>query len=124
MSDDFTLDVTRRGCFKVHITRVQFSLAPSKAGTYNNQQGKTIREADGSALGHTVDFSRPDNMSDDEYVQHAYMILGRARSLEWTLMRNLPLLEDGDVDFSIFEQGPPRYIAEFLKRLEAWCLLA
>ena len=48
------------------------------------------------------------------------MILGRATSLNHSLFRNLPLSEDGqDIDFTVFENGPPRYIAEFLQRLEA-----
>ena len=34
--------------------------------------------------------------------------------------RNLPMLPDGsDVDFAVFEHGPPGYIAQFLRRLEA-----
>lgn len=87
------------------------------AGTYNNQQGKTVRN-----MGHTIDFSKPDYFTNDEYTQHVYMILGRATCLEWSLFRNLPMLEDGsDIDFTVFEHGPPGYIAEFLKRLEDWC---
>jgi len=84
------------------------------AGTYTNQQGKTVRN-----MGHTIDFSKPDYFTHDEYTQHVYMILGRATCLEWSLFRNLPMLEDGsDIDFTVFEHGPPGYIAQFLKRLE------
>ena len=83
--------------------------------------GLTLRN-DCLGMGHTIDFSKPDYFTNDEYTQHVYMILGRATCLEWSLFRNLPLLEDGsDIDFSVFEHGPPGYIAEFLKRLEDWC---
>ena len=46
--------------------------------------------------------------------------MGRATSLKHSLLRNLPLSEDSqDIDFTVFENGPPRYISEFLQRLEA-----
>ena len=33
------------------------------------------------------------------------------------------MLPDGsDIDFDVFEHGPPQYIADFLKRLEAGLL--
>ena len=95
------MSVRRGGQFSLTVTRVQFGLAPSKAGTYNNAQGKTIREADGSALGHCIDLTRPDYFTHDEYTQHVYMILGRARSMQWSLFRNLPTTADGDVDFAV-----------------------
>ena len=101
------------------VTRVQFGLAPSKAGSYNNAQGKTVREADGTPLGHCIDFTKPDYFTDEEYTQHVYMILGRARSMQWSLFRNLPTTADGDVDFAVFENGPPLYISQFLRQLEA-----
>ena len=47
------------------------------------------------------------------------MILGRAQSLQYSLFRNFPTMENGDVDWSLFENGPPQYIADFLHRLEA-----
>ena len=115
--DTFRLRIRRRGEIYLDVTRVQYPVAPWMAGTYNDQQGKTVRN-----MGHTIDFSKPDYFTNDEYTQHVYMILGRATCLEWSLFRNLPLLEDGsDIDFSVFEHGPPGYIAEFLKRLEDWC---
>ena len=113
------MTVRRGGQFSVTVTRVQFGLAPSKAGTYNNAQGKTIREADGTPLGHCIDFSKPDYFTDEEYTQHVYMILGRARCMQWSLFRNLPTGADGDVDFAVFENGPPSYISQFLGELEA-----
>ncbi|CAE7304915.1 unnamed protein product, partial [Symbiodinium pilosum] len=104
-SDDFTTSVRRGGQFWVNVTRAQFGLAPSKAGTYNNLQGKTIREADGTPLGHRIDFTKPHYFNEDEYMQHVSMTLGRARSLRWSLFRNLPTTSDGDVDFTVFENG-------------------
>ena len=47
------------------------------------------------------------------------MILGRAQALQYSLFRNFPTTENGDVDWSLFENGPPQYIADFLHRLEA-----
>ena len=71
-------------------------------------------------MGHTVDFKKPDYFTPEEYVQHVYMITGRSTCLEHCLFRNLPMQEDGqDIDFSVFEHGPPAYIAQFLARLEA-----
>ncbi len=118
VSDDFKLQVRRRGPMNLDVTRVQFSLAPSKAGTYNNQQGKTVRTPRGEPLGHCIDFSKPEYFTEDEYTQHVYMILGRAQRLSWSLFRNLPQAEDGDVDFAVFENGPPDYISSFLRTLE------
>ena len=113
--DTFRLRIRRRGEIYLDITRVQYPIVPWTAGTYNNQQGKTVRD-----MGHTIDFRKPEYFTDDEYTQHAYMILGRATSLNHYLFRNLPLSEDGqDIDFTVFENGPPRYISEFLQRLEA-----
>ena len=112
--DNFRFRIRRRGEIYLDVTRVQYPLAPWMAGTYNNQQGKTVRNMD-----HTIDFSKPDYFTSDEYTQHVYMILGRATCLEWSLFRNLPMLQDGsDIDFAVFEHGPPGYIAQFLKRLE------
>ena len=54
----------------------------------------------------------------DEYFQHLYMILGRARKLEWLLLRNFPRTGDGDPDWGIFEGGPPDYLCEFMATLE------
>ena len=59
----------------------------------------------------TIDCAKPEYFTSDEYYQHVYMILGRATCLEWSLFRNLPVLPDGsDIDFSIFEHGPPQYV--------------
>ena len=39
--------------------------------------------------------------------------------MQWSLFRNLPTTADGDVDFAVFENGPPLYISQFLRELEA-----
>ena len=57
-------------------------------------------------------------MLDEEYFQHVYMIMGRARKLEWVLIRNFPYAPDGEPDWSVFESGPPAYLCEFLEVLE------
>ena len=74
------------------VTRIQYPLAPLAAGTYNNAQGKTIK-----GVGHTIDFSKPDYFSADDYTQHLYMILGRAQAVEYSLFRNLPETPEGDI---------------------------
>jgi hypothetical protein len=51
--DEFRLRIRRRGEIYLDVTRVQYPLAPWMAGTYNNQQGKTVRN-----MGHTIDFSK------------------------------------------------------------------
>jgi hypothetical protein len=57
-------------------------------------------------------------MSKPEYFQHLYIILGRARKLEWLLIRNFPMDEDGEPDWKVFESGPPAYLCEFMDVLE------
>ena len=56
-------------------------------------------------------------MPDAEYFQHVYMIIGRARKLDWVLIRNFPCAPDGEADWSVFESGPPAYLCEFLEIL-------
>ena len=65
--DTFRLRIRRRGEIYLDVTRVQYPVAPWMAGTYNNQQGKTVRY-----MGHTIDFSKPDYFTNDEYTQHVY----------------------------------------------------
>ena len=111
--DTFNISLRRRGELHLDVTRIQFPLAPLAAGTFNNSQGKTVRDQ-----GHTIDCTRPSYFSRDVYIQHLYMILGRAQALQYSLFRNFPTTENGDVDWSLFENGPPQYIADFLHRLE------
>ena len=73
---------------KLNMTRCQIPGAPERVGTYQNMQGKTVRSADRTPLGHTIDLRKPDYMTDSEYQQHLYMILGRGISLDYTLLRN------------------------------------
>eukprot|EP00973_Karenia_brevis_P052448 7287513-Karenia_brevis.AAC.1 len=46
------------------------------------------------------------------------MSLGRGRKLEWELLRNFPMDENGELDWNVFEGGPPQYLCEFLEVLE------
>ena len=46
------------------------------------------------------------------------MIMSRARKLEWLLLDNFPRTDNGELDWAIFEQGPPRYLVECLAALE------
>jgi hypothetical protein len=103
---------------KVQVRRYQLPLAPERVGTYQGQQGKTIRGPDKEPLGHTVDLRRPSYMDPSEYFQHLYMILGRARSLDWCLLRNFPETPEGQPDWSVFETGPPDFLVHFFEILE------
>ena len=102
----------------VAMTRYQIPAAPETVGTYNNFQGKTVQGPSGEPCGHTIDLMKPDYMSKDEYKQHVYMILGRAKKLEWTLLKNFPHEEDGELDLEVFESGPPDYIIRNMEELE------
>ena len=102
----------------VSVRRYQLPLAPERVGTYQGQQGKTIRGPDKEPLGHTVDLRKPAYMEASEYKQHLYMILGRARSLDWCLFRNFPLTPDGEADWGLFETGPPDFLVHFFAALE------
>ena len=46
------------------------------------------------------------------------MGLGRARKLDWIVLRNFPTTAEGDPDFSVFENGPPDYIITFQRAVE------
>ena len=103
---------------KVTVRRFQVPLAPERVGTYQGQQGKTIRGADKEPLGHTIDLRRPAYMEVGEYKQHLYMILGRARSLDWCIFQNFPWTPEGGADWSLFETGPPDFLVHFFRVLE------
>ncbi len=102
----------------VEVTRCQLALTHEDVKTYQNIQGQTVKCADGSAKGLVVDLERPRNMGEAEYFQHLYMVLGRARKLEWLLLRNFPCDEGGSPNWSIFERGPPGYLCEFTEKLK------
>ena len=96
----------------------QLPLAPQAVCTYNNMQGKTARNANREPAGHIVDLRKQLNMGADEYWQHVYMILGRAISLNYTLLINFPREDDETWDLSVFEQGPPASMLTFFNELE------
>ena len=73
---------------QVPMTRYQIPAAPEMVGTYQNFQGKTVQGPDGEPCGRTIDLFKPDYMSMEKHKQHVYMILGRAKCLEWTLLKN------------------------------------
>jgi len=100
------------------ITRSQVPAAPEPVGTYQAFQGKTCRNFAGEPVGHIIDLSIPSYFHRSETKQHLYMILGRATALEYTLLRNFPRTDDGELDWSYFEEGPPDYLVHFLEELE------
>ena len=101
---------TRIHKIHAHLNRSQLPVAPEHDGTYNNFQGRTVREPSGEPIGHTIDLRKPGYLHDDEYKQHLYMILGRSMSLDWVLLQNFPVGKDGNYDWRWFEEGPPKYL--------------
>lgn len=69
--------------------------------------------------GHTIDCARPSYFSLEKYIQHVYMILGRAQALECSLFRNLPTTDDGGLGRAFFESGLLQYTPDLLYRLTA-----
>ena len=123
-----TIKLTSRKHRTVEVWRCQLPLTHEDDMTFQNAQGKTIRgaeehDANGKAVrepkGFVVDLYKPPSMGVDEYYQHVYMILGRARKLDWLILRNFPRSTDGEPDWSIFEQGPPQYLCEFIQALQS-----
>ena len=74
--DTFSVQLHRKGTLKLDVTRIQYPLAPLAAGRYNNAQGKTVK-----GIGHTIDFTKPNYLSADDYTQHLHMILEGAQPL-------------------------------------------
>ena len=68
--------------------------------TYQNIQGKTVRGPEGQPKGLVLDLFRPSYMGREEYF--LCRGLGRARKLEWMLLRSFPLDLEGELDWSIF----------------------
>ena len=98
---------------EIKTTRHQVPLAPERVSTYNGQQGKTCKGPENEPVGHTIDLRKPSYLSDEEYRQHLYMILGRAKALRWMLFHNFPMTGDDSLNWSWFETGPPKYINAF-----------
>ncbi|CAK0894177.1 unnamed protein product [Prorocentrum cordatum] len=103
----------------LQVARAQLSWAPENQLTFQGIQGRTIRGPEGQPGGFVVDLFRPGTMQGEDRqggcFHHVWVILGRARKLEWVLLQNFPLDESaGDLDWSILEQEPPDYLIEFL----------
>ena len=88
--------------------------------TFQNVQGKTVRGPKPAQRpkGFVVDLYKPHNLTEPEYLQHLYMILGRATSLDYCLFANFPQDDEGEPDWHWFEAGPPDYVVHFLRELE------
>ena len=97
-------------------------LRTTRQVTFQNIQGQTIRGPEGEPKGYVLDMYRPQTMRgserDPEYFQHIYMGLGRAQKLDRVLLRNFPRTSDDELDWSIFEDGPPDYVVKFMGQLE------
>ena len=102
----------------VEVFRCQLPLTHEDDMTFQNAQGKTIRGPEGQAKGFTIDLLKPRNMHEDENKQHVYMIMGRARKLEWMLLNDFPCNSGGEYDWNVFETGPPSYMCEFLEAIQ------
>ena len=99
---------------KVDVIRWQIPLTFEDDLTFQKAQGTTVRGPELEPKGFVIDLFHFPTMSKEIYFQHVYMILGRARKLEWELLRNFPMTCDGEYDWSVFEEGPPAYLCEFL----------
>ena len=117
-----TVQVKAKKDTEIEVWRTQCPLAPEFAVTFQGIQGTTVRGPEGQPKGLTLDLYRPQTMRgegrDAEYFQHVYMALGRAQKLEWMLLRNFPRDTYGELDWSLFEKGPPEFIVEFFEFLE------
>ena len=102
----------------IEVTSSQEPLTHEDDMTFQNVQGKTIRGPEKQPKGFVVDMYKPQNMGPEEYFQHIYMVMGRARKLEWLLLRNFPSTPDGELDWTVFEKGLPAYLCEFMEALE------
>ena len=102
----------------LEVASCQIPLTHEDDATFQNWQGKTARGPEGQPKGFVIDLYRPSYMGKEEYFQHVYMSLGRGQKLEWELFRNFPADDAGDLDWSVFESGPPAYLCEFLRVLE------
>ena len=80
-----------------------------------------MRGPEGQPKGLVVDLFRSQTMRgeqrDAECFQHVYMALGRAQKQNRLLLQNFPRAEDGSLDWTVFEKGPPDFLAEFMRRL-------
>ena len=76
--------------------RCQIPLTHEDDMTFQNAQGKTIRGPEQESKGFVIDLFKPRTMGAEDYFQHVYMILGRARKLDWLLLRNFPHTTEGD----------------------------
>ena len=101
----------------LELTRCQMALTPENPNTYHGWQGGTVKGPDGEPKGFVVDLGRKKSMCDTEYWQFLYMILGRARKLDWILLRNFPCSEDGSPDWTVFEQGLPDHLCEYMEKI-------
>ena len=81
-------------------------------------QGKTVRGPEDEPLGHTISLRKPSYLHDDEYKQHLYMILGRAKALKWSLFHDFPSDAQGLPEWKWFESGPPSYVLAFFEALQ------
>ena len=100
---------------KVAMSSTQLAISPARVGTFNNFQGKTCRDDDKQALGHSIDLKM--QRSDDVWA-HYYMIIGRATSLSTTLFFNFPKTVDGEYDWSVFESGPPEDLVQVFAEIQ------
>ena len=111
------MKVTAKKETLIDVVRTQIPMAPEFPVTFQGIQGTTVRGPEGEPKGLVLDLFRPHTMQGEdrepEYFQHLYMGLGRAQKLEWMLLRNFPRDETGELDWGIFEKGPPDFLVEF-----------
>jgi hypothetical protein len=89
----------------VAMSRVQVPLAPEKVRTVQTAQGMSMDAA-------IIMLNRQGNMSNEDWWLHVYVMLSRVRTIDQMFLFGLP-------EKSFFRSGPPGWIAEGLRHLEA-----
>jgi hypothetical protein len=86
------------------MSRTQIPLAPERVRTVQTAQGLSMDSA-------TMFLQRPGNMNEDDWWLHVYVMISRVRTSPQVLVYGLPPL-------SLFQRGPPSFLAEGMNRLE------
>ena len=86
------------------MSRTQIPLAPERVRTVQTAQGLSMDSA-------TMFLQRPGNMNEDDWWLHVYVMIGWVRTSPQILVYGLPPL-------SLFQRGPPSFLAEGMNRLE------
>ena len=107
---DFSLPVTLSDGSResIHVTRWNLPLTHAMVRTAMSSQGLTFKK------GVIADLRRAGGMTDDIWWLNVYVMLSRAKKLENLILMGLtPKIRE------LFEKGPPAYIREQIRALQA-----